>query len=80
MLQYFSITVIPSPTSKEASWVAGLPQIVQYFIFFCLGLLTKGFSVNKNLLIEIHFVMVPTSATIGDKVTIAAAAIKNLVL
>jgi hypothetical protein len=51
--QYFSIMVTLSPTSKQASTVARLAHVAQYFSFFCLGLCTKGFSEIRDSVI--HF-------------------------
>jgi hypothetical protein len=52
--QYFSIIVTPSPTSNQASKVARLPQVEQYFGFFSLELFTYGFSANKDLSVFIR--------------------------
>jgi len=49
--QYFSTMVTPSPTSKQASRVARLPHVEQYFGFFSLGLCTKGFSEIRDFTI-----------------------------
>jgi hypothetical protein len=54
--QYFSITVTPSPTSKQTTWVARLPQVEQYFAL-SLGLLTNGRSDNRNF--TIYFTFLP---------------------
>ncbi len=70
--------VTPSPTSKQASRVARLPHVEQYFGFFSLGLCTKGFSEIRDFTI-IHFKL-PMSAIIKDAAMIPAPITKNLVL
>jgi hypothetical protein len=49
--QYFSTMVTPSPTSKQASRVARLPHVEQYFSFLSLGPCTKGFSEIRDFII-----------------------------
>ncbi len=49
--QYFSIVVMPSPTSKLASTVARFSQVMQYFGFLLAGLFANGFSFNRYFVI-----------------------------
>lgn len=77
-LQYFSISVTPCPTSKEASCVAGLSQVIQYLAFLFTPMLAKGFSEIKIRII--YLVMLPTSAINREAAIIAPATIKNLLV
>jgi len=77
-LQYFSINVTPCPTSKEASCVAGLSQVMQYLAFLFTSMLAKGFRDIKIRVI--HFVRLPTSAINREAAIIAPATIKNLLV
>lgn len=80
LLQYFSITIISSPTSKQASCVAKPSQVMQLLIFLFTPKLTNGFSDIKNFAIYFHFVRLPTSAINRDAAIIDPAISKNLLL
>jgi hypothetical protein len=66
-----------SPTSKQASTVARLAHVAQYFSFFSLGPCTKGFSEISDFIIHSKL---PMNAIIRDAAIIAAPITKNLVL
>lgn len=75
--QYFSIIVTFSPTSKQASWVAGFSHVMQYRNFFALAVLTKGLRDRKNFLIPVQFLNVLMSAAACDEAIIAAEITKH---
>jgi hypothetical protein len=76
--QYFSTIVMFSPTSKQASCVAKFAQVIQYFNFFSLIVVTKGLRVSKNFAISLHFVSLPMNAIFNDVAIIADESIKNV--
>jgi hypothetical protein len=78
--QYFSAIVTFSSTSKQASCVAKFAQVIQYFNFFSLIVVTKGLRVSKNFAISFHFVSLPMNAIFNDVAVIADEGMKNLVL
>jgi hypothetical protein len=78
--QYFSTIVTFSPTSKQASCVAKFAQVIQYFNFFSLIVVTKGLRVSKNFAISLHFVSLPMNTIFNDVAIIADEGTKNLVL
>jgi hypothetical protein len=60
-----------SPTSKQASCVARLAQVMQYLIFFSLAVDTNGLRVIRNFVMDFHFVELPISATVIESATMA---------
>jgi hypothetical protein len=70
MLQYFSITVIPLPTSNNASWLASLPQLLHNFLL-PLRLVDVLIDINIFSIYHSHLVKIPMNAIAN------AAAIKD---